>query len=575
MTAAHYGIHWKHVMKHELEAQAQVETSQQRLWIVIIAFVCAFAVLSLRLFDISVLKDIPANLPANYSAQPLTLDRADIVDRNGDPLASNLRTSSVFANARLIDNPAEVAKMLHHALPDQPYNTLYEKLKSKKSFVWIKRNLTPDEEYAVNRLGIPGLTLEEGQTRVYPQGNLFSHILGYVDVDGTGIAGVEKYMDKYMKDTLNQGEQLKLSLDLRVQNILYTILSQGVSEFKAIGANGVVMDVTNGEILGMVSLPDFDPNNVKESKDPQRFNRNTLGVYEMGSTFKTITIANALDSGAVSLYDSYDVSQPIHYGNFTIKDFHPENGALTVPEILMHSSNVGTAKIALDVGKKRQREFINELGLMSPLEIELPERGNSVYPDVWADIHSMTIAFGHGMAITPLHLVQAVSAIVNGGTFYPATLIKGKKNTGRQVISAATSETMRKLMRLVVTDGTGSKANIKGYLVGGKTGTAEKASHGGYNHHAMLSSFVGVYPLNKPRYLVLVMLDEPQGNKETGGFATGGMTAAPLVGKIIEQMSPVLSIEPVDESSKTLQKAFYVDYKRKHSEFAANPDLAR
>lgn len=542
-----------------------------RLIFVIAMFAFGFVLISCRLIDVSLFgNSVEINTPSTLNGETI-FSRGDIIDRNGVLLAVNLATASVYANPKIILDAKAAASKLVKVLPDLNYNRLLKDLRSGKTFVWIKRNLTPKEQYAVNSLGIPGLSFERGEKRVYPHGNLLVHILGYVGLDGKGLAGLEKQFDKRLtsdsaKDQTDV-ESLQLSLDLRVQNILHEELQMAVTEFKAIGATGIVMDATNGEVLAMVSLPDFDPHNPGAATVDQRFNRASLGVYEMGSTFKTFTMAMALDAEKISMNDSFDVDAPIRAARFSITDYHAKGGWLSVPEIFMYSSNIGTAKIAMEVGGKIQRQFLKKIGLLSALEIELPEKALPMYPpeSKWSDISTMTISYGHGIAVTPLHMTKAISALVNGGTLHPITLLKrtdGEKLASQQVITKTTSTNIRKLLRLVVEHGTGNKASSPGYLVGGKTGTAEKNSRGGYSQHAKLSSFLGAFPINKPRFVVLVILDEPKGTKATSGYATGGMVAAPVVSNVISRMGPLFGMEPVDEDAEEVKKALYIEYKK-------------
>ena len=473
------------------------------------------------------------------------VQRADILDRNGVVLATNVLTASLFADPREIPNPAAAARQLATALPEFSVAELETRLSLDATFVWIKRNLTPRQQYEVNRLGIPGLYFQQEEKRVYPQGNLVSHVVGFTDIDGRGLAGIEQSFD----DVLRAGTHpMRLSLDIRIQHIVRQELTNAIEAFTAIGGTGIVLDVRTGEIVAMVSLPDFDPHRPGNASEEQRFNRATLGTYEMGSTFKLLTAAFALDSGIVHMNDRFDATHPIRIGGFTIEDYKPENRFLTVPEVLIHSSNIGAAKMAMAVGEEQQREFFDRLGMFRRTSIELPETGQPLYPSNWRPINTMTAAFGHGIAVTPLHLASAVSALVNGGSLRPATLIAREPDEvfeGDPVISAATSDSLRQLMRLVVETGTGRKADVPGYLVGGKTGTAEKLQANHYSANARVASFIGAFPMNDPRYVVFVMVDEPKPNEHSYGYATGGWVAAPAVGRIVQRMAPLLGIEPV------------------------------
>ena len=452
--------------------------------------------------------------------------RADIVDRNRELLATDLATASLFADPRKVDDASAAASKIVAALPELSEAEVRAKLSSGGSFVWLKRGLTPGQQFETNRLGIPGLDFVGEDRRVYPFGALTAHVLGFTDVDNKGLAGVEQSFDQMLTE---QDEPLQLSIDVRVQEIVREELARQVATFGAIGAAGIVMDATNGEVLALVSLPDFDPNAPREASEEARFNRVSLGVYELGSVFKVFNHALALDTGVASMSSFYDATKPIRVSRFTISDFHGENRWLSVPEIFMYSSNIGSARMALDVGTAAQRRFMGALGMLRKTGVELPEQGRPIFPDQWREVNTMTIAFGHGIAVSPLHLVSGVAAIVNGGVLYPPTLVRRNEDEvllGTQVVSAKTSTEMRRLMRLVVSDGTGKKAAAPGYFVGGKTGTADKLEDGRYKRNAVISSFVAAFPMQDPRYVVYVMLDEPKGTKETFGFATGGWTAA-------------------------------------------------
>jgi cell division protein FtsI (penicillin-binding protein 3) len=526
-------------------AKQALETGRTRILVAGALFSLAFLAIGLRLADVTIVK--PAGEPrlaANKRTPAFAAGRADIVDRNGVLLATSLNTASLYANPRQILDAREAADKLARILPGITAGEAMSKLSSDRSFVWLKRHLTPRQQYAVNALGIPGLYFQREERRVYPQGKLFAHVLGFAGTDGTGLAGIEKTFD----DTLRSGAApVRLSVDARVQHILHQELQAAVTTFRADGAAAMVMDAKSGEIVALVSLPDFDPNLPNAIPQKAAFNRTTLGVYEMGSTFKIFTTAMALDSGASKMASSYDASKPIRIARFVITDYHGKNRWLTVPEIFIYSSNIGTVKMALDVGTKRQQEYLRRLGLLAPAAIELPEVGSPLMPSPWREINTMTISFGHGVAVTPVQLAQATAAVVNGGILPKATLLKPAKDAatpGTRVLKPQTSRDMRRLMRLVVTDGTGTKAEAKGYFVGGKTGTAEKIGARGYRAKALVSSFAGAFPIDDPRYVVLVIVDEPHGNKQSFGYATGGWVAAPVVKRFVERAAPLLGIAP-------------------------------
>lgn len=555
------------LVRLEGAAKQALDASRGRLVIGIGLFALAFLVLGGRLVELTVIRSatepaVARGFNPELGARTALMDRQPVVDRNGQILATNLKIASLYADPRKVQNPAGAATRLAQVLPELPVGEVQAKLASGKSFIWLKRGLTPREQYEVNRLGIPGLYFHNEQRRIYPQGPLAVHVVGYTDIDGKGISGIEQHFDDQLKDPTRTGDPLELSIDLRVQHVMRDEIARTMDYFNAIGGGGIVMDIYTGEIISLVSLPDFDPAEPGTASKDSRFNRITLGVYEMGSTMKTLNTAMALDYGTVKLNNGYDASRPIQISRFSIKDDHPKNRWLSVPEIFMYSSNIGSAKMAVDVGPERQREFMQRMGMLNKPAIELPEVGAPLIPRQWKTVETMTISFGHGLSVTPLQLATATSAIINGGVLHPPTLIKrppGMPAPGRQVIRRDVSDVMRKLMVLVVEDGTGKKAAAEGYLVGGKTGTSEKVNdRGGYNRKALFNTFVAGFPMHNPRYVVQIMIDEPKGQKSTYGFATAGWTAAPAVGRVINRIAPLLGVPPVDENSPTMRQAMYV-----------------
>ncbi|HEY8017844.1 MAG TPA: penicillin-binding protein 2 [Dongiaceae bacterium] len=470
-------------------------------------------------------------------------------------MATSLATGSLFANPRQITNVDEAAKELAATIPGLSVAELKAKLGADKSFVWLQRDMTPQQQFAVNRLGIMGLYFQADERRVYPMGSLTAHVVGFTDVDAKGLAGIERSFD----DVLAGGRHpVQLSLDVRIQQIMREELQRGIDDFNGIGGAGIVLDAQTGEILSLVSLPDFDPNLAATGGPDQRFNRATLGVYEMGSTFKTLNTAMALDSGKIKMTDTFDAAHNIQIGRFTIHDFEHMNRALSVPEVFMYSSNIGAARMAMVVGIDIQKAFMAKFGMLRPVSLELPELGKPQYPADWRPINSMTIAFGQGIAVSAVHVVSAVAAMVNGGLIRPATLIKRSPeevSDGQRVISSNTSDKMRELLRLVVQAGTGKSADAPGYLVGGKTGTAQKQKGRGYEANARLASFVGAFPMSTPRYVVFVMVDEPKPNAHSYGFATGGWVAAPVVSRIVQRMAPMVGLPPIPKDSPEAQNA--------------------
>ena len=549
-----------------------LETGRTRLLVAGAVFALAFLTIGWRLIDISLpTQGFETRIAATPATPQLETGRADILDRNGMVLATSLPTASLYANPHLVRSPEDAAARLVRALPELSATEVLAKLTTDRSFIWLKRHLTPRQHYAVNRLGIPGLYFQREQRRFYPHGRLTAHDIGFTDVDDRGLAGVEQSFDEVLRGS---AEPLVLSLDLRVQHVLARELSAAMQTFDAIGAAGIVMDAVSGEVLSMVSLPDFDPNRPATASPEARFNRASLGVYEMGSVFKIFTTAMALDEGVVSLDDGYDTSKPIRIARFTINDFHPKNRWLSVPEIFIYSSNIGAARMAMDAGTAVQRAFLTRLGLTRRPSIELTEVGRPMVPSPWREINTLTISYGHGLAVSPVHMASAVAAVVNGGELKPATLIKPKSGVpaqGRRIMSRDTSLKMRQLMRLVVRHGTGRKAEARGYLVGGKTGTADKLIDGRYARDARIASFVGAFPMNDPRYVVFAMLDEPKGNESTHGYATGGWIAAPVVRRVVERIGPLLGVAPAtDAAGEDANERLLVRAKARAQRIAAN-----
>ncbi len=522
-----------------------LEMGRNRLLVTAAVLSLAFLGIGIRLFDLAVLTGAEPVATAQAPAPPPLVSRADIVDRNGVVLASSLPTASLYADpSEVIDVDAAVLEITA-LFSDVDANKLRRDLVRGGRFTWVKRNLSPEQQMAANRLGLPGFAFLREERRIYPHGVLTAHVLGATDVDGNGISGVERHFDERLR---RDDHALELAIDVRVQSILRSELVAAMTEFKAIGAAGVVLDVHTGETVAMASLPDFDPNDRSTYKGDARFNRVTKGVYEMGSTFKLFTAAMALDSGTVGMGGGYDARKPIRISRFTISDFHPEKRWLTVPEIIVHSSNIGAAKMAVDVGTEGQKDYLRRFGLLNASALELPEVGRPLVPQTWRDINTMTISYGHGIAVTPVQLVSAIATLVNGGIQRTPTLLRrqpGADLPGTRAITAETSEKMRQLMRLVVAKGTGKKAAADGYFVGGKTGTAEKQVGGRYHRDARVSSFVGAFPMHDPRYVVFAMLDEPKGNKSTFNYATGGWVAAPVVGRVVKQLGPLVGITPL------------------------------
>ncbi len=537
-----------------------LEQGRNRLMVTAAMVAVVFTAIGVKLVDATLFNHASEPRPrmaAEVDAPPV--NRADIVDRNGNLLATSLATQSLYADPKLISRPDEVARKLTTVLPELDYKDLLTKLTGDKRFVWIKRNLTPKQQAAVFRLGLPGVYFEREERRFYPASNLTSHLVGFTGVDNNGLAGVEQQFNKRLTA---DPKPLQLSIDLRLQHIMRKELQATIEEFSAIGATGIVYDVRNGEVLSMISLPDFDPHNPTGLDPDTLFNRATLGVYEMGSTFKIFNTAMSLDSGKIRVSDTFDTINNIQVGRFTIREYHPFRHNLTVAEVFQESSNLGSVRMAMSLGVQHQKSFMTKLGFTRPTALELPENGWPLVPNPWREVNAMTISFGHGISVSPMHSVNAAAAIINGGVLHPPTLLKrdpAAEIPGEQVISPKTSAMMRRLFRFVVTDGTAKAANAKGYVVGGKTGTAEKQKGRHYAKNSRMSSFLGAFPMHDPRYIVYVLVDEPKGTKKTYGFATGGWVAAPAVGRIVKQIGPLLGVQPVDETAPDVINATFIN----------------
>lgn len=477
-------------------------------------------------------------------------ERGDIVDRDGQALARTIDAWTIALHPKkIIGNKLELARTLARLMPERDAATYFAMMRADKPFFYLRRRAAPDVVQAVNALGEPGLAIDREPDRLYPQTSLAAHVLGYTDVDGHGTAGIERAFDGQLSDPAARGEPLTLSISSKVQQALEHELLGAMQKFSAIGAAGVIMDIHSGEVLAMTSLPQLNPNAAGAGSPEARFNRATSGVYELGSTFKPFTVAMAMDSGIIkSMGQMYPCPGQLHVSGRTIGDTHPFNRACSVTEIMKESSNVGTAQIADQVGATRQKAFLKNMGFMDRVDIELKERGRTLTPRDWSRTDVMTVGFGHSMAVTPLHLATGYATLFNGGIYRPATLLKVDKDhsagKARRVFSEATSYKMRALIRLVVTAGTGKKADAPGYRVGGKTGTADKVVGRGYSKNLVITTFAGVFPMDEPRYVIVVMLDEPKATAETFGFRYAGWNVAPVVSKTISRVAPMLGVRP-------------------------------
>ncbi len=545
---------------------------QNRIRLIGMCFIAAFLALAAQLTRLTI-------FPADDGGKPRIeledrLPRPDIVDRNGVLLATDVAVASLYADPSKIIDIDEAIELLTATVPDLDAKDLRRKLTSQKRFAWLKRQVSPEERDAVYNLGIPGVSYVNERRRVYPQGRLGAHVVGYVDLDTKGIAGIEKYLDgqgalytaSLAEPAEHRTQPAQMSIDIRVQAAVIDEISKAIAKFSAIGGGGIVMDITTGEVLSLVSLPDFNPNqeNKNFSKDQQ--NRMTSGVYELGSVIKAVTFAMSFDYGAADLTTMYDARFPLVIGRQRINDFHAQRRIMSVPEVFTHSSNIGTAKMALDVGLERHQEFLKRVGLFDRLQTELPESARPLLPKRWSRIASATAAFGHGFAVQPLQGAAVVAGLLNGGHMMTPTLLKRSEEEAmamaQTIVKPETSENLRYLFRLNGIKGSASKADVIGYRVGGKTGTAEKVVNGRYAKDKRLASFIGAFPMDNPRYLMLVMLDEPKATPETYGFATAGWNAVPTAGLIIERIAPMLGVAPVF-SAEDLEKLAKLEEKNK------------
>ncbi|WP_342153648.1 penicillin-binding protein 2 [Methylorubrum sp. SB2] len=537
-----------------------IERSHSRVAIVGLAFAAVFGAISLRLIVVAA---TPADNSNDHrvAAAATTAVRPDIIDRNGEMLATDIRTVSVFAEpirmARTFDRD-EAVELLTAVLPELNAAELRAKLSSKKGFVWIKREITPKQQLEVHRLGIPGVGFLPDHKRVYPNGTAAAHILGVTNLDNVGIAGIEKYIDMQGNRALNEFglatkqtdlKPVQLSIDLRAQFAVRDELVKGVEHFKAKAGASMIMDVNTGELIALASYPDFDPNEPKDALSDDRINRMNVGVYEMGSTFKAMTLAMALDSGKYNVNSTFDTRGGVlHWGRQKIHEYHGTNRVITMPEVFTHSSNIGSAKMALGVGVPGHKAFLKKMGLLDRLRTELPESAMPIIPPRWTEINTITIAFGHGLAVAPLQAAAAVAAIVNGGELMTPTFLKTSEAEAHakstRVIKPETSEAMRFIMRLNAVEGSAKKSAVPLYYVGGKTGTAEKVINGRYVKNRLFTTFTAAAPMDKPKYLFVTIMDEPQGLPESGGYATAAWNSGVVTGRIIERTAPVLGLPP-------------------------------
>lgn len=511
---------------------------KSRVYFIAALFLVLFLLIILRLAYIMILNHADEHRYGQNA--PVTISRADICDRNGVIIATSLPTKSLYACPHEMLDINEAVQKTKSVFTEIDEKILIKKLKESKKFLWIKRNLSPTQEQAILNQGIPGFHFIRTERRVYPDQNLFAHIVGGTDIDNIGIAGIEKVFDETLR---NSREKLVLSIDSKIQHAVRDEMIKSISEFKAIGGAAVVMDIKTGEILSLVSLPDFDPNKNSDPNLKERFNMVTSSAIEPGSTAKIFNTAMALESGKITPFSMFDARFPVKLGRFKIHDFKGKARFMSVEEILKYSSNIGSVKIAQAIGHTAQKAFFKKIGLLDAVSCELAETQHPIYPRHWTEASAMTISFGHGIALSPLHLITVMSGILNDGILNMPTLIKRDNHIpGRKILSKKVSDEMKIMMRINVIEGANKYAEVKGYFVGGKSGTAEKPKKGRYMKTANYTGFIGAFPMINPKYSVYVVLDEPQTTEKTHGYRTAGWNAAPTAGRIIKRIAPILNI---------------------------------
>ena len=476
--------------------------------------------------------------------------KSNVVDRHGAILATDLKTASIYANPKEVLDPREVVQKVGGIFPDIDQKMMLQRLKNGKNFAWIFRHVSPKLQQKFHGLGLPGVYLQPDHKRTYPHGEIVSHVLGYSDIDNIGLAGVEKFFDTHLNEDKNP---LQLSIDIRVQYAVHNILTKGLKYFRAVAGNVIILDVKTGEIIAIVSLPTFNPNHIGRTPEATRFNRNTMGLYEPGSTMKIANIAIALETGSALINTVFDATHPVKIGRFTVSDFRGQKRPLTLQESFLYSSNIAAIKIAQCFGPKIQRKVLMNLGVSEKVNLEVFELATPRPPKNWNDVASWTIAYGYGIALSPMHMIKLVTTIINDGIPCHPTLLHQNhvkdQHFKKPILSTKTSRQVRDLMRLVVTTGTGRKANVCGYRVFGKTGTAyQSIGRKGYGAiKKRTTSFIGGWPVEQPRYMMILMLDDPKPTPDSHGFATAGHNAAALAGEIIETVAPMLEVLPLSE----------------------------
>ena len=537
--------------------RTRLDKGTSRLRLVAFVFVAVFGAIVGKLALLGVYPEYSRSLK-QAAAEQISSARPDILDRNGEILATDIKTMSVFAEPRRIIDKDEAVELITAVLPDIDAKELRVKLGSRKGFVWVKRGVTPQQQDEVFHLGLPGVGFLPENRRIYPNGPVASHVLGFTNTDNQGIAGIEKFIDgQGLADLHGAGFNLtpqdlkpvSLSIDLKATHAVRDELAKGIEKFKAKSGAAAIMDVNTGEVIAFASLPDYDPNNPVDALDPNHINHLTVGTYEMGSTFKAISIAMALEANKVTLKSTVDARDNLRYGRFTIHDFHAQHRMLTVPEVFTFSSNIGTARMAMLVGVEGHKAFLRKMGQLDRLRTELPESADPIVPKNWSELNTITIAFGQGLNVAPLQAMMAVAGLANGGFMLKPTFLKqestDRRAEGLRVVRPDVSESLRYLMRLNATIGSAKKANVPGYFAGGKTGTADKIIHGHYSKDRVFTTFMSIIPADKPKYLFLVLMDDPQAVEGTYGYHTAAWNSGEVTGKIMERVAPILNMPPM------------------------------
>ena len=546
--------------RHEAARNRQRRMAQSRLLFLVLGFCLAFGVIGWKMSEIA---GTPPDEPRGRAGTGIQAQRADIIDRNGHLLATNFVTHALYSHPReMIDKP-RAARELAQIFPEMDEQKLLSQFESGRGFMWLRRTLSPEQLQQVHDIGEPGLLFGPREMRLYPNGHIAAHVLGgsrfgdegVHSAEVVGVAGLEKALDDRLRDPELLDQPVQLSLDLAVQSALTEVLGTGMMLMNAKGAAGIIMDAHNGEIVAMASLPDFDPNDRPlpptqgDPADSPIFNRALQGVYELGSVMKVFPVAQALELGLVNPQTMINSTSPMQLGRFRIRDFSNYGPALSVEGVIMKSSNVGTVRINELIGPARQEEFLRQLGFLQAVDIELIEaaRARPLFPKRWSQIHSATISYGHGLSASPMHLAAGYAMMVNGGHLVRPTLLKQSEPRvyGQRLISARTSQQMRDMLRLTVVKGTASMANVPGYSVGGKTGTADKQKPGGgYHKDKVMANFAGAFPMDDPRYIIIISLDEPVETSGPQPRRTAGWTAVPVTAEIIRRVAPLLDLRP-------------------------------